>query len=389
MNQDLRASADELAAWLRLTMEPDLGPAQARTLLAAIGLPQHIYEASVATLSKYLPTSLAAQLRQSASEDIAQRIQATLTWLEHPRHHLLTLADPQYPPSLLALHDPPLLLYVNGDPTQLQSPALAIVGARNATPGGRDNARAFARHLAERGWCIVSGLAHGIDAAAHEGALLAGAHAGGTIAVMGTGIDIVYPAANLQLAHRIAEHGTLVSEYPLGTPSLPHHFPQRNRIVAGLSQGVLVVEAAKQSGSLITARLAAESGREVFAIPGSIHSPLSRGCHALIRQGAKLVESGQDIDEEMGRPGKAEQSTARPAKARPPRHSPAPEAQAAESNPVLLALGHDPTDADTLQTRSGLAAEHLNAALTQLELDGLIVRLADGRWQRSTPASST
>ena len=290
MNSHPNASTDELTAWLRLTLEPNLTPGQARTLLAGIGLPQHIYDASVAMLSKFVPTEVATQLHQAATPEVEERIAATLTWLQAPGHHVLTLADPQYPAALLELHDPPLLLYVNGNPNYLQSPCLAVVGARNATPGGKENARAFSQHLAKAGWCIVSGLAHGIDAAAHEGALQAGANGGGTVAVMATGIDIVYPAANLKLAHNIAKHGALVSEYPLGTPSMPYQFPQRNRIVAGLARGVLVVEAAKQSGSLITARLAAETGREVFAIPGSIHSPLSRGCPGVLAHGSLAIE---------------------------------------------------------------------------------------------------
>ncbi len=402
MDQYLPASPDELSAWLRLTLEPDLTPGQARTLLAAIGLPQHIYEASAGTLSKYVPAPMAAQMRQDPAPEITERIQATLEWLKTPGHHVLTLADPHYPAALLALHDPPLLLYVNGKLECLNRPALAVVGARNATPGGRDNARAFARHLAERGWCIVSGLAHGIDAAAHEGALQAGESAGGTIAVMATGIDVVYPAANLKLAHRIVQHGALITEYPLGTPSMPYQFPQRNRIVAGLAKGVLVVEAARQSGSLITARLATETGREVFAIPGSIHSPLSRGCHALIRQGAKLVESGQDIDEEMGLPASNSPAQSMMDMAAPGRAASVDAAAkrrteimesgmeadaqtgAEPGDPVLAALGHDPADTDTLQARCGLPADALNAALTQLELDGSIHRLADGRWQRGS-----
>lgn len=407
MNSPMSAHPDELSAWLRLTLEPNLPPAQARLLLAALGLPQHVFEASVATLAKYLPMPLAVQLHQPPSEEIAARIQATLRWLgldasgdaeTGANHHLLTLADPHYPPALLALHDPPLVLYVNGNLDSLNRPSFAIVGARNATPGGQDNARAFARHLAGQGWSIVSGLAHGIDAAAHEGALLSGDTGGGTVAVMATGIDIVYPAANLKLAHRIAASGALVSEYPLGTPSLPHQFPQRNRIVAGLTRGVLVVEAAKQSGSLITARLAAELGREVFAIPGSIHSPLSRGCHALIRQGAKLVESGQDIAEEMGRPSmQATPYASRPNQETIPDDGLQPDSStegpasgeampgldAAQYAPLLKALGYDPVDIDTLQNRCGLPTGELHAVLTQCELAGLATRLADGRWQRN------
>src|SRR5690606_34456184 len=280
-------------------------------------------------------------------------------------------------------HDPPAVLYVNGRAELLNRPIIAVVGARNATPGGRDNAQAFAQSLAGQGWCIASGLAHGIDAAAHRGALAAGAQAGSTIAVMGTGIDIIYPSANLELARRIAAEGALVSELPLGTPSMPYHFPQRNRIVAGLARGVLVVEAARQSGSLITARLASELGREVFSIPGSIHSPLSRGCHALIRQGAKLVESGQDIHDELGRPGSAP-SDSRPA----PAAGSAPGGQHALFEPgspealVLNALGHDPVDADTLQSRTGMEISQLGALLLRLELEEAVARLEDGRYQR-------
>jgi len=375
---------EELSAWLRLTLEPKLKPAQVRSLLAAFGLPQHIHDAAVDTLSQHVPEALAVQLHQPPSEAITQKIQTTLDWLAQPNRHLLTLADAQYPPLLLNLPRPPLLLYVQGRLDCLQSPSLAIVGARNATPGGCDNARAFARHLAARGWHIISGLAHGIDAAAHKGALQAGAAGGGTVAVMGTGLDIVYPAANLKLAHRIAEHGALVSEYPLGARALAHHFPQRNRIVAGLAQGVLVVEAAKQSGSLITARLASETGREVFAIPGSIHSPLSRGCHALIRQGAKLVESGQDIIEEMlpqALPNMLPDTASIAVQSAADTDVSCADAPPAD-DPVLAALSHDPADADTLQTRCNLPTSELHAALTQLELEGHITRLADGRWQR-------
>src|SRR5690606_13554363 len=212
-----------------------------------------------------------------SSDLMLAAIEATLAWAAHSDHHLLTLGDAAYPPLLLETSDPPPLLYAVGDLERLSAPAVAIVGARNATPGGLDNARAFAKALAQQGWCVVSGLAAGIDAAAHEGAMAAGAGGGSTIAVMGTGADIIYPARNRTLARRIAAQGLLLSEYPLGMPALPHQFPRRNRLVAGLSRGVLIVEAALQSGSLITARLAGDMGREVFAMPGSIHSPLSRG----------------------------------------------------------------------------------------------------------------
>ena len=377
-------SLDETAAWLRLTLEPGLGSAQARALLAAIGLPQDIYASSAATLGRYVPAELAAQLRRPACAETQACVERTLKWLAEPGHHLLTLADPAYPAALLDTHDPPTVLYVNGRPELLNQSIIAIVGARNATPGGRDNAQAFAQYLAGQGWCIASGLAHGIDAAAHRGALAAGALAGSTIAVMGTGIDIVYPSANLELARRIAAEGALVSELPLGTPSMPYHFPQRNRIVAGLARGVLVVEAARQSGSLITARLASELGREVFSIPGSIHSPLSRGCHALIRQGAKLVESGQDIHEELGRPHSAP-SDSRPAPTAAGSGlggQPALFAPGSAEAQVLNALGHDPVDADTLQSRTGMDISQLGGLLLRLELEEAVARLEDGRYQR-------
>ncbi|WP_397474677.1 DNA-processing protein DprA [Pusillimonas sp.] len=367
------ASIEEIRAWLRLTLEPGIGPTGARALLAAIGLPQDIYDASAATLAKHLPTELATQMRRPLAADTQALIERTLEWLAQPGHHLLTLADPTYPAALLDTHDPPTVLYVNGRAELLSTPAISVVGARNATPGGRDNARSFARYLAQQGLCVASGLAHGIDTAAHEGALEAGAQAGSTIAVMGTGIDIIYPAANLNLARQIATAGALVSELPLGTPSVPHQFPRRNRIVAGLARGVLVVEAAKQSGSLITARLATELGREVFAIPGSIHSPLSRGCHALIRQGAKLVESGQDILEELGQLAAAD-TTAAP---QPSLFKP----HTSEAR-VLGALGHDPVDVDTLQSRTGMEMSELSSLLLRLELEDALYRLEDGRYQR-------
>uniref|UniRef100_UPI002AFE9608 DNA-processing protein DprA n=1 Tax=Castellaniella sp. TaxID=1955812 RepID=UPI002AFE9608 len=295
----LNAPETELRAWIRLSLEPELGAARIRLLLSVFGMPQHIVEATTGSLARYLDPALAARLRQPPGPDIQAAIDQALDWLRADGHHLLTLADPHYPRALYALADPPPILYAHGRLDILNRPMLAIVGARHATADGERNAHAFARHLALQGWCVVSGLASGIDGAAHAGALDAGEAGGGTLAVLGTGIDRVYPPAHHALAHRIATHGLLLSEFPLGTPGLPFHFPQRNRLVAALSQGVLVVEAAARSGSLITARLAGELGREVFAIPGSIHSPLSRGCHALIRQGAKLVESGQDIVEEL------------------------------------------------------------------------------------------
>jgi len=378
-------SDQELDAWIRLSLEPGLGPAQARNLLAAIGLPQDIFALSAGALAKFVPHDLARQLGLQARDDIAALIAQTRQWLAQPGHHIVTLADPGYPSALLDIYDPPLLLYVNGRPELLSRPGIAIVGARNASAGGTDNATAFARYLAQRGWCIVSGLAVGIDAAAHRGAMQAGPQGAGTVAVMGTGIDIVYPARHCDLAHQIAEHGALVSELPLGTHALPYQFPKRNRIVAGLARGVLVVEAARQSGSLLTAKLATEAGREVFAIPGSIHSPLSRGCHALIRQGAKLVESGQDIHDELGHAAPAPE-TAAPERA--PRR-PAPEnakmpggAVNEDQAAVLDALGYDPVSADTLRERTGFDLPLLNHCLLQLELDERIARQDDGRFLR-------
>lgn len=397
---------EELRAWLRLSLEPGLGPAQARALLAAIGLPQDIYALPAASLVRHVPPELAHQLRRPPSAETAAAIDRTMEWLEQPGHHILTLADPDYPRALLDIHDPPLLLYANGNVGLLSRPCLAVVGARSATPGGTDNARAFARHLAAQGWSIVSGLALGIDAAAHDGALQAGPEGGSTIAVLGTGIDIVYPARHRSLAHQVAEHGVLISELPLGTRALPYQFPKRNRLVAGLCGGVLVVEAARQSGSLITARLAGELGREVFAIPGSIHSPLSRGCHALIRQGAKLVESAEDIYEELrgpiqgkipvpvpsprvsrdagatGRLGRrANAASSKPATGVDHQRADT-ETRNADATSVLDALGYDPVHPDILVQRTGMDVTRLTTTLLDLELGEVITRLSDGCYQR-------
>ncbi|MGV2861769.1 DNA-processing protein DprA [Achromobacter sp. AGC39] len=366
----LTHTSAELSAWLRLSLEPNVGSATACTLLSALGLPEQVYAQRATALARHLPDALARQLAAPMPADMAAQVDAALQWVDAPHRHIVTLADPTYPQSLLTIADPPILLYVAGDPAYLQGPSLAVVGARNATPGGQETARAFARHLAGHGWRVISGLALGIDAAAHEGALDAGPEGAGTVAVMGTGIDRIYPARHRDLAHRIAGHGALVSEFPLGTGALPPHFPKRNRIVAGLARGVLVVEAAKQSGSLITARLAGESGREVFAIPGSIHSPLSRGCHALIRQGAKLVETAADITDELG-------GGPTPVNRRAP-----PPPPSLPDHPVLDAMGYDPLHVDAIQTRSNIAIGDLQAQLVELELEGRLARLDDGRYQR-------
>ena len=405
-------TSEELDAWLRLVSEPSLGRASARSLLAAIGLPQDILASSGRTLARHLPHDQAQRLASPPSAEVQAGIDAGRELLAKPYHHLITLADPQYPASLFEIPDPPVVLFVRGDPTLLHRPSVAIVGARSATEGGKDNARAFARYLAERGWGIISGLARGIDAAAHEGALQAGSEGGRTIAVMAGGLDDIYPRQHQGLAEQVAAMGALVSEYPPGTPAVPFRFPDRNRLVAALARGVLVVEAAAQSGSLLTARLGIECGREVFAIPGSIHAPLSRGCHALIRQGAKLVEQGRDIEEELTRSGPvpgpeaAVPHTSRREGAERAGHGRhtgnAPNAGHAQAigqtaavprsanrlmkdpttGRVLSAMGFDPADIDLLCDRSGLAFPRVAAVLTELELNDIVQRLDDGRYVR-------
>lgn len=357
---------DELSAWLRLLLTPGVGNDTARKLLAAFGAPEAVWTQSPSAL-KAVTSSRVAQALQSPPAELETTVSRLLAWLaEADDRHVLVLGDPAYPNDLLQTADPPLLLYVLGQPSALQHPLrLAIVGSRNPTPQGQANARQFAQALGQAGVCVISGLALGVDGAAHEGALDAGAP---TIAVVGTGLDRVYPSRHLALAHRIAAQGALVSEYPLGTPPLAPNFPRRNRLIAGLAQGTLVVEAALQSGSLITARLAAEQGREVFAIPGSIHAPQARGCHALIRQGAKLVESAQDILEELRVPD--------------PLATPRPVVAPATEDPLLVAMGHDPVSLDALQARTGLDTATLQARLLELELDGAVSRMPGGLLQR-------
>lgn len=366
----------DLAAWLRLTLVPGLGPAQQRKLLSAFGLPRQIFDASRSSLAGVVGNEAADLL--SAQPDQAA-IDTALAWASEDGNHILTLADAAYPKALLDIADPPALLYAKGNADLLDRPALAIVGARSATPQGEENAHAFARHLCSAGLTIVSGLALGIDAAAHRGALADEAAA--TIAVIGTGADRIYPARNASLAREIAARGLILSEFPLGSAAQRHHFPRRNRLIAGLSLGVLVVEAAVGSGSLITARLATECGLEVFAIPGSIHSPLSRGCHRLIRDGAKLVETAEDILEELRPRLELPRPTSAPAAANPTR--PADDGDGDEASKKLLsALGHDPVDIDTLALRCGLTVDALYAMLLAMELDGRIARLPGNRFQR-------
>lgn len=382
----------ELSAWLRLVLTPGVGNDTARRLLAAFGLPQAIFEQGSAALQQVASLAQARALR-TEPEALPALLQTTWDWLHAaesglPRR-IVTLGDALYPPSLLAIEDPPLLLHLLGQVQCLDAGwpprALAMVGSRNPTPQGAQNARQFAQALSDAGLCIVSGLALGIDAAAHEGALQAIHEASvatrlATVAVVGTGIDRVYPRQHHTLAHRIGHHGLIVSEYPLGTAPLPGNFPKRNRLIAGLSQGTLVVEAALQSGSLITARLASEQGREVFAIPGSIHSPQSRGAHALIRQGAKLVETAQDVLEELRWPGAMTAAAAleTPSSIASPDEPALPDEMAA----LLRALGADPVGLDALQARTGLDTPTLQARLLELELENRVGRLPGGLFQR-------
>lgn len=368
----LLRTQEELMAWLRLTLEAGVGSATIKTLLAHFGLPHTVYAASYSSLKPYVGEKIALAMKSDMSEETEAFIEKTLAWVTQPNHYIITLADEYYPPALLDMHDPPALLYVDGQLESLQKPALSIVGSRSATLGGMQNSKAFAKYLAHQGWCIVSGLAVGIDAAAHEGALESSEPCS-TIAVMGTGINRLYPAQHKALALRIKENGALISEYPLDTKAQAFHFPRRNRIVAGLSRGILVVEAAKQSGSLITAKLAAEAGKEVFAIPGSIHSLLSRGCHGLIRQGAKLVETGQDILEELGYVSNP------PAVSRP---STSNNEVPKRFKIILDKIGFEPMLIETISQSLSIHIHELSARLLQMELQGYIVRLSDGRYQQ-------
>jgi DNA processing protein len=371
---------EELGSWLRLVLTPGVGNEIARKLMTALGPPASVIAAPGSTLRELVGPSLTTALAAEPAA-LAAQLELTLAWLaaaepEIPRS-VLCLGDAAYPTALWNIEDPPLMLYVLGRAPADWPSALAVVGSRNPTPQGRVNARHFAHSLAQAGLTVVSGLALGIDGAAHEGALEgAASHRLATIAVVGTGLDRVYPRQHEALAGRIARHGLLVSEYPLGTPPLAANFPRRNRLIAGLSEGTLVVEAAVQSGSLITARLAAEQGKEVFAVPGSIHSPQSRGCHRLIRQGAKLVESVQDVLEEL-RPGQL------PAAATPGANPPdRPVSPASATQRLLTVMGFDPVSLDALMGRTGLEAAALQAQLLELELSGQVARLPGALFQR-------
>ncbi len=370
---------DELAAWLRLLETPGVGWESARRLLSHLGSPQAVFDLPGQAWRELLTPTQRAALAQPPPH-LAELVSQTWAWLQaDPAHHMLLLSDADYPPALLQTADPPLLLYLHGRREMLAKPALAVVGSRSPTAQGHDNALAFARELSRAGLTIVSGLAVGVDGAAHQGALQG---QGGTIAVLGTGLDQIYPKRHAALAREIVLNGLLISEYSLGMPPLPPNFPRRNRIIAGLSIGCLVVEAAVKSGSLITARLASEAGREVFAIPGSIHSPLSRGCHALIRQGAKLVETAADILEEL--PASCMRPAAAAAVAVMPLDSEPSALLSPAQRLVLELMGFDPISSDGLQARGAWPMAELSAHLLELELAGVVARLPGQLFQRRT-----
>jgi len=352
-----------LASWLQLTLTPGLGPAATRQLLKLYGLPEQVLARSRSELTRLAPR---AAFEALDSAEVSQAVAQAIEWVAQPGHSIVTLADEAYPKLLLEIADPPTLLYAFGRLELLARPALAMVGSRNATAQGERNAESFARAFSEAGLTIVSGLALGIDSAAHRGGLLG---TGSTIAVLGTGIDVTYPSRNAGLAADIADKGLLLSEFPLGTRAAAHNFPRRNRLISGLAQGCVVVEAALASGSLITARAAAEQGREVFAIPGSIHSPLSKGCHALIKSGAKLVESADDVLTELSGYRRVRDSVSSPMR------TPA-------SEPLLAHMGFDPIDVDSLCARAALPAEEVSSQLLRLELAGLVAVLPGGLYQR-------
>ena len=365
--QHLELVPKDIAQWITLNEIPGLGNSAFCRLLAKFGSPEKIFSASISQLREFVDDEIAQKIQNGVD---LEAIKPTLDWLQKDNAHLVTFADNTYPQKLLEISNPPAVLYAIGNLHWLNHPTIAMVGSRSATPQGEKNAENFAESLCNQGLCVVSGMALGIDGASHRGALKAN---GATIAVVGTGLDIVYPARHRDLAHKIAERGLIISEFPLGTPSKAQNFPRRNRLISGLSLGCLVVEANIDSGSLITARLSAEQGREVFAIPGSIHSPVTKGCHQLIKQGAKLVENVQDILEEL--------------KNILPSISPSGlmgnlESTPSEPNAVLACMGFDPVNFESLRTLSGLTTEALSSMLMVLELESKITTLAGGQYQR-------
>ena len=351
--------------WLRLTLTPGLTGPRLRELLARFGLPDQVLSAKRSQVAAIVGEDVSAAM---VGEPVTAAAEVALKWAASPQNNLITLVDEAYPQLLLETSDPPALLYCCGNLDLLSKPALAIVGSRNATAQGARDAESFGTALGQAGFTIVSGLALGIDSAAHLGAADT---AGSTIAVLGAGIDVVYPAANASLYRLVGQKGLLVSEFPLGAAPIARNFPRRNRVISGLSLGCLVIEAALASGSLVTARLAAEQGRDVFAIPGSIHAPLSKGCHSLIKTGAKLVESAQDVLVELGG---ILPSSPKDEKRQPGRRLP--------SEPFLTKMGYAPIDVDTLSLRAGLPVERVSAELLRLELAGQVASLPGGLYQR-------
>ncbi|WP_114814179.1 DNA-processing protein DprA [Paraburkholderia kururiensis] len=405
----------ELIGWLRLSCAPGVPPAALRKLLQTFGLPEAVLAQSFAALASATDTRTAQAVLAAPGPAFAEQASAALAWREEAGNWVLTLCDPAYPPMLLTMPDPPPLLYIKGQLDSLHRKAVAVVGSRSATPQGTEDAARFARAFSEAGLTVVSGLALGIDGAAHRGALTG---LGGTVAVIGTGIDIVYPPSHRTLAAQIAEQGAIVSEWPLGTPARPSNFPQRNRLIAGLSSGVLVVEAAMRSGSLITARLANEMGRDVFALPGSIHAPLSKGCHRMLKQGAMLVETAEEVLEQLGvatapRPGpavvEAKATATRSSRSRDdrangrsgagesaegmpsepsPQRTPSLDNTASPLTPdaqrLLDALGHAPATLEILAQRTEMEEAALQRALLYLELAGRVTALPGGRFTRAS-----
>lgn len=357
---------DDTAYWLALLRAPGIGPVHCQALLARFGNPRAVFEQHRTVGEPRISSSLDSTPWDAVDRD--------LRWLERPDRHLVTLHDPRYPPLLKEIHDPPPALFVSGDPDRLRQWQVALVGSRNPTPAGRETAAGLAAALVRHGLAVTSGLAAGIDAAAHRGALAAD---GITVAVAGTGLDRVYPARHRRLAGEIAGHGALLSEFPLGTPPLPEHFPRRNRIISGLTLGTVVIEAAVRSGSLITARTALEQGREVFAVPGSIHNPLAHGCHALIRAGAKLVEDIHDILEELG-------PLAGAVNADTGGRSGANDGLGADARAVLEQIDYDVTSIDVLVERTGYPVEQLCPILLELELANYISPAPGGAYARRT-----
>lgn len=398
------STRESLKAWLRLSLTPGVGNITARALLQGFGLPENIFQRSASELQALVSPAVSHQLCLEP-DGLEETLNVTWEWLQKPapRHasstlhkRLLTLADTDYPSGLMLTPDPPCLLYVMGQtqhlhllsPTAFKAPlSVAVVGSRNPTPQGRVNAHEFASSLAQAGLTVVSGLALGVDTEAHRGALQGGSSANPlrTLAVVGTGLDRVYPQQNHALALSIAAQGLLISEYPLNTPPIASNFPKRNRLIAGLSQGCLVVEAATRSGSLITAKQALDMGKEVFAIPGSIHTTVAKGCHDLIKQGAKLVDCAQDILEELkDLPALTEKSfSAETAEATSVNDAESDFSDMDEhALKVIDHLGHDPVGLDELQMRSGLPTAQLQAELFQLELNGTLGRLPGGLYQK-------